>query len=148
MLNLTWGSTCCTTAMAVRVCSVGSLHSMLLLPLASAMKMISWSCSLQAYHACTQKLGGALHEEREQHLRGVEATQLGMPVIAEPPSTHTHTRTRARTHKQTLLRLACLHSMARSTAAVPETWSACSSCHVCAQCLAGRADREAKVCVY
>lgn len=46
MVNLTAGSSCSAIAIPVRVCMVGSPHSIELLPLASAMKTMSWSCSL------------------------------------------------------------------------------------------------------
>jgi hypothetical protein len=35
----------------VRVCRVNSPHSMLLRPLAKAMKIMSWSCILHSKHA-------------------------------------------------------------------------------------------------
>lgn len=46
MSNFTPGRSCSAMEMAVRVCSVSSPHSMLLRPLARAMNMMSWSCSL------------------------------------------------------------------------------------------------------
>jgi hypothetical protein len=48
MSNLTLGSSCSMKDMAVRVCSVSSPHSMLLCAWARDMKVVSWSCILQA----------------------------------------------------------------------------------------------------